>query len=101
MKYTEDEAFEEVLKRGRVLKRKHAKKTAALLSASASLVMVTLVLMIGSLGGAGAGIKGKSAYGSFLLPTEAGGYILVAFVAFVIGIGVTLGIQKYRKDHGN
>ena len=99
MKYTEDEAFEEVMKRGRVLKRKHAKKTAAMLSASASLVMVTLVLMIGSLGGAGTGVRGQSAYGSFLLSSEEGGYVLAAVVAFVIGVGVTLGIQKYRKNH--
>ena len=100
MKYTKEEAFEEVMKRSRVLKRRNEKKKTALLSASASLVTVTLVLMIGVLGGAGAGISGQSAYGSFLLPTEAGGYILAAVVAFVIGIGVTLIIQKYRKDHG-
>ena len=90
MKYTKDEAFEEVMKRGRNLKRRHAQKTAGLLSAAASVVMLALVVVIGRLGGAGAGMSAQSAYGSFLLSTQAGGYVLVAVLAFLAGVGAAL-----------
>ena len=96
MKYTKDEAFEEVLKRGRALKLKHERKVAAVMTAAASVVMMALVLVIGSLGGVGSGMEG-TAYGSFLLPTQAGGYVLVAMVAFLVGVAVTLGIKNHRK----
>ena len=98
MKYTKDEAFEEVMKRGRILKLKHERKVTTLMTMAASTVMMALVLVIGHFGGVGAGMEGRSAYGSFLLPTQAGGYILVALVAFLLGVAVTLGIKKYR-DH--
>ena len=58
-----------------------------------------LVLTIGSLGDSVAGMESGSTYGSFLLPTQAGGYVLAAVVAFAVGVGVTLGIQRYRKKH--
>ncbi len=99
MKYTKDEAFDEVMRRSRVLKQKHARKTAALLSLSACAVMAAMLLVIGRFGRSGTGMSSQSAYGSFLLPTEAGGYILAAVIAFAVGVGVTLCIQKYRKSH--
>ena len=100
MKYTNDEAFTEVIKRSRTLKIKHEKKVTTLLSVSASIAAVTMILTIGVFGGVAAGTFG-SAYGSFLLPTQAGGYVLAAVVAFAAGIGTTLGVQKYRKNREN
>lgn len=99
MKYSKEEAFEEVLKRGRVLKRKHAQRAATLLSMSAGLVMAALIVVVGRFGGAGVDMPGQSAYGSFLLPNQAGGYVLAAVIAFAIGIAITLGIQRFRHPY--
>lgn len=38
-----------------------------------------------------------SVYGSFLLSREAGGYVLIALIAFVLGVAVTLLCLHYRK----
>ena len=90
MKYTNEEAFEEIMRRGKILKRHRAQKTAGLLSAAASIVMLALIIVIGRVGGAGAGMSAQSAYGSFLLSTQAGGYVLAAVLAFLAGVGATL-----------
>ncbi|SDB52984.1 hypothetical protein [Butyrivibrio sp. INlla16] len=98
MKQTKEEAFAEVMKRGRNLKRQNAKGAATVISICASCIMAALVLAIGWFGGAGYNVNGQSAYGSFLLSHEAGGYVLVAAVAFVVGVGITVWILKYRKN---
>ncbi len=100
MKHTKEEAFAEVMKRGMQLKKRNAKKAVTALSVSASCIMAALVIAIGWFGGTGYSMDGLSAYGSFLLPAEAGGYILAAVIAFTVGVGVTLAILKYRKTHG-
>ena len=97
MKYSKEEAFAEAMKRGKQLKRQNAKKAMSALSIAASFVVVALVIAIGWFGGAGYGMNGQSAYGSFLLPPEAGGYVLAAALAFIAGVGLTVWILKYRK----
>lgn len=99
MKYTNEEAFAEIMKRGRVLKREHEKKVTRLLSAAAGAVMTALILLIGVFGSAGAGMQQKSTYGSLLLPTEAGGYVLASVIAFAVGVIVALAIQRIVKKH--
>ena len=101
MKYTKDEAFAEVMRRGRKMKIQYARRKKTVISASLSFVMAAVVIAIGWLKGAAGGVNGQSAYGSFLLPTQAGGYVLAAVIAFTAGIGVTLGIQKYRNNRDN
>ncbi|MCR4655796.1 MAG: hypothetical protein K5770_06160 [Lachnospiraceae bacterium] len=39
----------------------------------------------------------RSVYGAFLLSPQAGGYVLAAVIAFVIGVVFTLLCQRYRK----
>ena len=96
MTYTKDEAFDEVVRRGRQLKIKKAKRTAAALSVMASGLTVALVVAIEWFGGAGTSVYGKSAYGSFLLPVESGGYVLAAVIAFAAGVLVTVEIQRSK-----
>ena len=99
MKYTKEEAFEEVMRRGKILKRRNAKRSAGVLAASACFIMAALIMVIGRLGSVGGSMGGKSAYGAFLLPVEAGGYVLASVIAFAVGVGVTVWILKYRKNH--
>ena len=87
------------MRRGRILRRQNRKRAVGLLSASASFVAAALIIAIGWFGGAAAGAGSGSAYGAFLLPVEAGGYILAAVIAFAVGVGVTVWILKYRNDH--
>ena len=51
--------------------------------------------MVGSLAG-GASVR-PTALGAFLLGPEAGGYVIVALIAFALGIALTLAAQKYRR----
>ena len=99
MKHTKEEAFAEAMKRGKQLKKQNAKKAVTLLSVSASCIMAALVIAIGWFGGAGYGMNGQSAYGSFLLSAEAGGYVLDATIAFIAGVGFTIWLLKYRQSH--
>ena len=35
------------------------------------------------------------------MPAEAGGYVLVEVLAFVLGVALTLMIQKYKEKNGD
>ena len=90
MQYTFDEALQETLRRAGALKKRRFKAQTRALSAA-------IVVLLGSVLAIGAGymtpqspVIGDLDYGAFLLPSEAGGYILAAVAAFVIGVLVTL-----------
>ena len=89
-----------MLRRGRKLKRQRAKRAVGELFVAAFIVTCALIPSIGRLYSS-TGSDGKNAYGSFLLPTEAGGFILAAVIAFAVGVGVTVWILKYRNNHEN
>lgn len=99
MKYTKEEAFEEILKRSKALKLKRAKKVTAALMASACVLTALLVLEIRRFCETATAFNVDSIYGSFMLPAQAGGYVLTAVIAFVLGMCVTVLIQKYRKNN--
>ena len=98
MRYTGDKAFEEVMKRSRVFKLRHIKKVASTLSGAASVLMVLIVMAISGFGNVGVGMSGEGAYGSFLLPTQAGGYVLAAVIAFDLGVFVTYFIHRFKSN---
>ncbi len=100
MKYSTDEALKEVFKRGHEIKAQHERK---IISAMATVVGVLTFALIGTLGYLvrvpvdGSGTQ----YGSFILSSEAGGYVLVAVLAFVLGIAFTILVRlvkKHRKE---
>ena len=39
----------------------------------------------------------RSVYGAFLLPAEAGGYVLAAVAAFAMGVIITIACIRYRN----
>ena len=90
MKYTSEEALTEILRRSEQLVRRRNRRIDRLLAGFASALLAGLVLVISLLpGGSGASHTG-TVYGSFLLSAEAGGYVLAAVIAFVLGIVFTL-----------
>ena len=56
--------------------------------------------MIGGFAGRGAEVY-STALGAFLLGPEAGGYVLVALIAFALGIAAAMLTQRHRrmKEH--
>ena len=101
MKYTTDEALRETLRRADALRRRRSRRTMAALSAASALLIFALC-GVGSLliPRYGADLE-ESAYGAFLLPGEAGGYVLAGVAAFAVGVLVTMLCLRHRSggDH--
>lgn len=90
MKYTTQEAMQEIMRRSEIVAFRRNRKVCQRLSAAAAVLFAALVLVIVVFPGeAGTGASG-SVYGSFLLSKAAGGYVLAAVIAFALGIVVTL-----------
>ena len=97
MKYNRDEALDEIFKRGKAVKHEQTKKRTRILEAASFLLVFSLVGVIGTLSGAEAGEGAQTLYGASILSEEAGGYLLVAGIAFVLGIVITLTLQHVKK----
>ena len=97
MKYSNDEAFEEIRRRGREMKRQREKMLTEICAAASGTLSLSLLLVIGLFTEDTAGTGAYSHYGSFLLSPEAGGYILAAVIAFALGVAVTLLIRYLKK----
>jgi len=96
MKYTKDEALEEIIKRGRKIRDKRNKRITDALSTAT--VIATFILFLSISIFTGNVVTGThSAYGSFLLPTEVLGYVLVAVIAFVMGVIITVIVKKFKR----
>ena len=100
MKYTKDEALEEILKRGRKIREKRNKQITGVLSTTT--VILTFILFLSISIFTGNVVTGThSAYGSFLLPTEVLGYVIVAVIAFVTGVIITVIVRKNNKENNS
>lgn len=101
MKYGMNEAVSEILVRSNEVKKRRERKRERMVTnflASITLLLfgaLTSVISIISINGQ---TKGKmTVMGAFLLPAETGGYIVVAIIAFAIGIVVTLLAFNYKR----
>ncbi|MCR5419320.1 MAG: hypothetical protein K6E84_10425 [Lachnospiraceae bacterium] len=95
MKYTDKgEALREIKRRGAGIRREHERRTIRLLSGAVCLMTFVLVGALGLMGGMVVG-QDQNIYGSFLLPVEAGSYVLTALIAFVSGMVITALIKHY------
>ena len=97
MKYTPDEAMSEILRRSERVALRRKRRSCQRLGGICSALLAVLVLGITVMPGKLAVTSAGSVYGSFLLSREAGGYVLFALIAFVLGVAVTLLCQHYRK----
>lgn len=105
MKYDREARLREIMRRSEMIKNRKEHKKLYSLTASASAILLVLAAFIVDLGGIEAAGTEWTAYGSFLLSPQAGGYVLIAVIAFGVGVLSTLLTQKYRKGgkrgHGN
>ncbi|MCR5279767.1 MAG: hypothetical protein K6E19_10050 [Lachnospiraceae bacterium] len=97
MKYTTDEALNEVLKRGQEMKSQHERKLISTMATIAGVLTFALIGTLGYLVRVPVDGSGKQ-YGSFILSSEAGGYVLVAVLAFVLGIAFTILVRLVKKN---
>ena len=93
MKHTRKEALEEIKRRGSTIRERHNRHVKYALTTATFVIAVMLFGTISVLAGTGT-MGAQTAYGSFLLPAEAGVYVLVAALAFVLGVALT--ILRYR-----
>lgn len=97
MKYNPEEEFQEILRRGETLRKKKDKRITGLLAGSSAALFSLLVLCVSVFSGSRAPAGTRTVYGSFLLPAEAGGYVLVAMAAFAAGAAVTALFVRKRN----
>ena len=100
MKYSTEEALAEIEKRSREIEKAEEKKKGMLLTASTLCLTLSLILAVAAFGNAGIVGGAGSAYGSFFIAAEYGGYVLTALIAFVAGVGITLFIKSRQKHAG-
>ena len=96
MKTTKEITREVLIRSGTVRKNNELKRIRAL-SGSSAAVFACLTMVIVSFAGYGKEEIPGTQYGAFLLSAETGGYILVAVLAFVFGVIMTILAMKYKK----
>ena len=99
MKYTNEEIIGEDLKRSdKVRDERNRRSTRYLATASAVLFAALIAVIAFAPSGMSGTYAGGTVYGSLLLGREAGGYVLAAVIAFVLGVTVTILCLKHRSN---
>ena len=101
MRYSEDEALSEIIRRSKRIARDRRRKRDAILIASAVLIAICASVIILSIPAGNRIYDTMTLYGSFLLNQSTGGYILVAVIAFITGIAVAIICRKYQNEKKN
>ena len=96
MKYSEQEQLNQILIRSEALRRRKDLHAMQGLAVSAASIFCMLAAFIGALGRTGSE-ETRTVYGSFLLSAETGGYVLVALLAFTLGVAITILIQRHNE----
>lgn len=90
--------LDEVFRRAEDIRHRQVRGQVRRLGTAASGLLIALLVMVGSLAG-GASVR-PTAMGAFLLGPAAGGYVIVALLAFALGVALTLAAQKCRRSKG-
>ena len=88
--------LDEIFRRAEAVRRRQGENRARLLGGATMALAFALITMIGGFAGRGTEIH-STALGAFLLGPEAGGYVLVALIAFALGIAAALLAQRHRQ----
>ena len=99
--FDSEKEFSEILRRGEALRRKKERHAVQILATASAALLILLVLGIHTFSHKGSQNEIQSVFGAFLLPAEAGGYVLAAVLAFFIGVAVTVACIRYRTRKEN
>ena len=101
MKYSSEEALQVIQSRGELLKEKRERRSVSELAGVSAVLFSVLVLMTAFFGQAKPGGPVNTVYGSTLLPSSAGGYVLVGVICFAAAVAVTvLCLKKKNNKNG-
>ena len=85
MKYTNEEMVSEIMKRSEKVQNERKRRTYSYLAGAGAVLFTALIAIIALIPADIAGPQNsETLYGSFLLNRAAGGYVLVALIAFVM-----------------
>ncbi len=101
MKYDVDSAMAEIRTRRERLQKKKAQQKARIYGATSVFLLLLLCMqqsMFTSKEVTNAAGIGEKGYGAFLVGSEVGGYVLVAVLAFVLGVVITAIVKYYRNN---
>ena len=99
MKYSIEESLEQIeTKKKRLIYRKK-KRDINILAGSSVLCFLVLVLFIGQYTGFSLVPEEYSNFGSFMLPQQAGGYVIVGVLCFAIAVVITLLCIKWKEKN--
>lgn len=98
MKHDIDEMLREVTERSEEIIKKREQTKIRIMSCMTIMLTMALVTVISVITGDSGAHSSQSVYGSSLIAEEAGGYVIVAVISFVIGVLVTYITQKYRRN---
>ena len=97
-KDTSKSLTEQIMKREKFLRSKRLKQQIGVLSAMLPVLMLTLIVYIHSFAGSLADShRVTEAYGASLAASGAGGYVLTAVLAFVLGACITMLCVKMKQ----
>ena len=99
MKYSDKEAMNEIMKRGKSVSIKRIKQTNMLLSVISCILFISLVTVIAFIpnGISDVTYLNETVYGSFLIRPQTGAYVLVAVLAFLFGVVISILFNRTRK----
>lgn len=98
MRYDADTALRLTLQRAAALRARSYRRRGAALSAGTGVCFCALLGLGYALAARPGVALGEADYGAFLLPSQAGGYVLAAVLAFVAGVLVTLLCFHFRNS---
>ena len=87
----------EIRRRSGILRKRHDRGIAWILSASSAAVMFLLVSACAYLSREHTGPRVGNTYGAMLGGSDIGGYVLAAVIAFTAGVIVTATLMRYGK----
>ena len=97
LKYDIDRSLGEILKRGENLSRKKHRRSACIFGTLSGVTLAIMAVVFYSAADFSGTDLVSSTYGAFLLSREAGAYVLIAVVFFVLGICISLGAMRLSK----
>lgn len=100
MKYSTEKALEEIMRRSRQIEVRRERRSVRIYSLASLLLIGALAVIISGMAGGPVPAGGQAVMGSFLLPAQAGGYVLTAVIAFTLGVILTIKTKKFRNTAG-
>ncbi len=99
-----DSALSELQKRSSRIRRRHSRRVMYELSTAVFMLTLALITSLSMVIPDGASALTGSAFGAFLLPADAGGYVLVGVISFVAAVVITVILlrhaDKRRRNSG-